>query len=186
MLVADRRRPHPPKRAVPPSKQAGNSRLQRSSRSPTRAAAACHPPHCSRPTALSSLAHTFRVSQIPIAECAPASAYHRPRVPSLAAFGRRPVARSAINHRRHPKPCTLAVIGDVLRATPPRLRPRRRRRAWRWGRKKERREKNPAKAPPGGVLSGRPPARGCGRRGPSARQAFCYSRLEPRSCHTTD
>ena len=37
-----------------------------------------------------SFARTFRVSQIPIAERAALSAHHRPRVRSLAAFGRRP------------------------------------------------------------------------------------------------
>jgi hypothetical protein len=35
-------------------------------------------------------AHTFRISQIPIAERAAFFAPHPPRVPSLAAFGRRP------------------------------------------------------------------------------------------------
>jgi hypothetical protein len=38
-----------------------------------------------------SRAHTFRISQIPIAECAAFSATHPPRVLSLAAFGRRPL-----------------------------------------------------------------------------------------------
>ena len=38
-----------------------------------------------------SRAHTFRISQIPIAQCAAFSAPHPPRVLSLAAFGRRPL-----------------------------------------------------------------------------------------------
>jgi hypothetical protein len=37
-----------------------------------------------------SVARTFRLTQIPIAECAALSAHHHPRVRSLAAFGRRP------------------------------------------------------------------------------------------------
>ena len=49
-----------------------------------------------------SRAHTFRISQIPIAECAAFSAPHPPRVLSLAAFGRRPLVYVA--------PLSLTVI----------------------------------------------------------------------------
>src|SRR5450759_4341671 len=47
----------------------------------------CQPPRSTR----HSRARTFRISQIPIAECAAFSAPHPPRVLSLAAFGRRPL-----------------------------------------------------------------------------------------------
>ena len=55
--------------------------------------------------ALRTPARTFRLSQIPIAECAALSAHHPPRVRSLAAFGRRPpvdVARLSLAGIRNP------------------------------------------------------------------------------------
>src|SRR5215216_471704 len=57
-----------------------------------------------------AIAHTTRVNQIPIAECAETSAHYPPRVRSLAASGRRHCARGSVLHGRHPKPCTRAVI----------------------------------------------------------------------------
>ena len=52
-------------------------------------------PHQARDYSLSSasrsFAHTFRVNQIPIAECAARPAHLNPRVRSLAAFERRPL-----------------------------------------------------------------------------------------------
>src|SRR5712671_1843498 len=53
--------------------------------------AACQPRNQPPRRTRRSRAHTFRISQIPIAECAAFSAPHPPRVLSLAAFGRRPL-----------------------------------------------------------------------------------------------
>ncbi len=64
--------------------------------------AACQPPNQPPRRTRRSRAHTFRISQIPIAECAAFSAPHPPRVLSLAAFGRRPLVYVA--------PLSLAVI----------------------------------------------------------------------------
>jgi len=52
--------------------------------------ASCQPRNQPPPRTRRSRPHTFRIRQIPIAECAAFSAPHPPRVPSLAAFGRRP------------------------------------------------------------------------------------------------
>src|ERR1700737_3471152 len=49
--------------------------------------AACQPSNQPPQRIRRSRAHTFRISQIPIAECAAFSAPHPPRVLSLAAFG---------------------------------------------------------------------------------------------------
>src|ERR1700684_2257197 len=54
--------------------------------------AACQPTNQPPQRTRRSRAHTFRISQIPIAQCAAFSAPHPPRVLSLAAFGRRPLA----------------------------------------------------------------------------------------------
>src|SRR5580704_12719201 len=53
--------------------------------------AACQPTNQPPQRTRRSRAHTFRISQIPIALCAAFSAPHPPRVLSLAAFGRRPL-----------------------------------------------------------------------------------------------
>src|SRR5580704_4380920 len=53
--------------------------------------AACQPTNQPPQRTRRSRAHTFRISQIPIAQCAAFSAPHPPRVLSLAAFGRRPL-----------------------------------------------------------------------------------------------
>jgi hypothetical protein len=57
----------------------------------TQAMAACQPRNQPPPRTRRSRAHTFRIRQIPIAECAAFSAPIPPRVPSLVAFGRRPL-----------------------------------------------------------------------------------------------
>ena len=64
-----------------------------------------------------SRAHTFCISQIPIAECAAFSAPHRPRVLSLAAFGRRPTVYVA--------PMSLAGIRNPQQTRKYSLRPHR-------------------------------------------------------------
>jgi site-specific recombinase XerD len=89
-LVLNRLRRHSAKYAVRPSKQARNGHTQRPSQPSTRAAVARQVRQGPRPSASRSFAHTLRVSQIPIAQCAAPSAHHRPRVRSLAASGRRP------------------------------------------------------------------------------------------------
>src|SRR5437879_5923621 len=53
--------------------------------------AACQPSNQPPQRTRRSRAHTFRISQIPIAQCAAFSAPHPPRVLSLAAFGHRPL-----------------------------------------------------------------------------------------------
>src|SRR6266478_2120474 len=53
--------------------------------------AACQPSNQPPQRTRRSHAHTFRISQIPIAQCAAFSAPHPPRVLSLAAFGHRPL-----------------------------------------------------------------------------------------------
>ena len=102
----------PPKSAEPPSKQACNSRPQRPSPTTNRAAIAHQSRHRSRPDASRSSACAFRVSQIPIAEARGLSAHHRPRVRSLAAFGRRAPCTWLVHHGRHPKPCTKAAVSN--------------------------------------------------------------------------
>ena len=74
--------------AVRPSTQACNRHTQRPSQPSIPAAVACLSRYCSRRGASRSFAHTFGVSQIP-SQGRGASAHHRPRVRSLAAFGRR-------------------------------------------------------------------------------------------------
>ena len=92
--------------AVRPSTQACNRHTQPPSQPSIPAAVASLSPHCSRHRASRSFAHTSRVSQIPITNRGRgASAYHRPRVRSLAAFGRRPPCSGSVDHGRHPKPC---------------------------------------------------------------------------------
>src|SRR5450631_729847 len=53
--------------------------------------AACQPSNQPPQRTRRSRAHSFRISQISIAQCAAFSASHPPRVLSLAAFGRRPL-----------------------------------------------------------------------------------------------
>ena len=70
-------------------------------------------------------ARTFRISQIPIAECAAFSAPHPPRVLSLAAFGRRPLAyvapmslagiRNPQQKRKSASPNSIASLTEGFR-----------------------------------------------------------------------
>ena len=76
--------------SIPATDTLNNSPHHQQSPSSTRAMAACQPPNQPPRRTRRSRAHTFRISQIPIAECAAFSAPHLPRVLSLAAFGRRP------------------------------------------------------------------------------------------------
>src|SRR5215831_13835661 len=73
--------------------------------------------HCSPPSALRSVAPTFRFTQIPIAKCAALSAHHHRRVRSLAAFGRRPRCKP---HPMEPSPETHHTT-DAERSEPKQL-----------------------------------------------------------------
>ncbi len=83
--------------------------------------AACQPRNQPPRRTRRSRAHTFRISQIPIAECAAFSAPHPPRVLSLAAFGRRPlvyVAPLSLAGIRNPSqidPSRCATLGPLRR-----------------------------------------------------------------------
>ena len=103
-LVLDQLRRHSPKCAVPPSKQARNGHTQRQSQPSTRATVAYQSRHCSCPSAWRSFAHTFRVSQIPIAErAAPPRTIARGFVPwRLSDAGHRHVAPSFMAGIRNP------------------------------------------------------------------------------------
>jgi hypothetical protein len=106
-LVLNRLRRHSAKYAVRPSKQARNGHTQRPSQPSTRAAVARQVRQGPRPSASRSFAHTLRVSQIPIAQCAAPSAHTIARgfVPwRLPDAG--PDARGSVNYGRRPKPCT--------------------------------------------------------------------------------
>jgi hypothetical protein len=72
--VADRRRPRSRRCAVPTAKHPRNRHTQQQSQSSTRAMAACQPRNQPPRRTRRSRAHTFRISQIPIAECAASSA----------------------------------------------------------------------------------------------------------------
>ena len=94
--------------AVRPSTQACNRHTQRPSQPSIPAAVACLSRYCSRRGASRSFAHTFGVSQIPIAKAAaPPPTTARGFVPwRLSDAGQR--VRGSVDHRRHPKPCTQA------------------------------------------------------------------------------
>jgi len=76
-----------------------------------------NPSCCCLPVALllapRRIAHTFGVSQIPIAKAAaPPPTTARGFVPwRLSDAGQR--VRGSVDHRRHPKPCTGADIADI-------------------------------------------------------------------------
>jgi hypothetical protein len=72
--VADRRRLRSRRCAVPTAKHPRNRHTQQQSQSSTRAMAACQPRNQPPRRTRRSRAHTFRISQIPIAECAASSA----------------------------------------------------------------------------------------------------------------
>ena len=99
--------------AVRPSTQACNRHTQRPSQPSIPAAVACLSRYCSRRGASSSFAHTFGGSQIPIAKAAaPPPTTARGFVPwRLSDAGQR--VRGSVDHRRHPKPCTQAVIAQM-------------------------------------------------------------------------
>jgi hypothetical protein len=100
-----------------PSKQARSCNNQRQSQPASQAAAACQARHQPPRNALRTSAHTFRISQIHIAQCA-ALRTSSPRVRSLAAFGRRPAARGSVNRRRRPKPCAKPVNLKASKCSP--------------------------------------------------------------------
>ena len=100
--------------AVRPSTQACNRHTQRPSQPSIPAAVACLSRYCSRRGPSRSFAHTFGVSQIPIAKAAaPPPTTARGFVPwRLSDAGQR--VRGSVDHRRHPKPCTVADIAAPL------------------------------------------------------------------------
>ena len=103
-LVGNRLRLRSPKCAVPPSKQAPDSRPQHPSPPSNRAHVAHQSRHRSRPDALRSFAHSFHLTQIPITKvAAPPPTIARGFVPwRLSDAGHRVVAPSSMAGIRNP------------------------------------------------------------------------------------
>ena len=83
--------------------------------------AACQPSNQPPQRTRRSRTHSFRISQISIAQCAVFSASHPPRVLSLAAFGRRPpvyVAPMSLAGIRNPQQNRKSARAAVTSALP--------------------------------------------------------------------